>query len=161
MPRTIGTGNIKAWEAEKLINDLAVGGRPYAELATEYGVADQTIAAFAVRNRADIEAKKRDQSSEYGHIWATKKGNAIRVLTMSLEKCWQQIALPDASEVRPQGNEYRAYLKLSKELEREIMDQTGQLYQRVQVDATVIRNPITDFDTIAIDDDGTFHAVKQ
>ena len=74
---------------------------------------------------------------------------------MSLEKCWHQLDLleehaaretetirsvdPDASEVRPHGNEYRAYLKLSKDLEREIMDQTGQLYQRVSLEASVTR----------------------
>jgi hypothetical protein len=120
-----------------------------------------------MRHRADIEAKKRDQSSEYSHIWCTKKGDALRVLSMQLKDCLQQKALleehaaretetirnvdPDASEVLPQGNEYRAYIKLIKDLERELMDQTGQLYQRVAVEPAPVENPLMNAGTIAMD----------
>ena len=59
------------------------------------------------------------------------------------------------------SRELLAYDKEYRALAREIADQCGQLPQRVALEATVTRNPITDFDTIAIDDDGTFYAVKQ
>ena len=178
MPRTAGLSpNIKEWEAERLINDLAVGQKSYPDLAAEYGVVEQSLHQFKHRHRAEVEAKKRDQSSEYGHIWATQKGNRLRGLTDRLEEVVHQIELihehaaretelirtvdPDAAEVKCNSRELLAYDKEYRALAREIADQCGQLPQRVSLDAVVTRNPITDFDTIAIDDDGTFHAVKQ
>ena len=62
MSRTAGRSpNIKAWDVERLINDLALG-RPYSELVNEYGVAEQSLHAFKMRHKADIEAKKQDQA---------------------------------------------------------------------------------------------------
>jgi hypothetical protein len=178
MARTVGLHpNIKEWEAERLINDLAVGEKTYPELAEEYGVVEQSVYQFRSRHRAAIHAKKQDLSSEFGHIWATQKGNRLRGLTDRLEEVVHQIELihehaqretelirtvdPDAAEVRCNSRELLAYDKEYRALAREIADQCGQLPQRVSLETTVTRNPITDFDTIAIDDDGTFYAVKQ
>ena len=68
---------------------------------------------------------------------------------------------PDAAGVRVRGNEYRAYEKEQRALTREIADQTGQLMQRAPVEVNVVRNPLTDFDTIAVDEAGNWHAVQQ
>jgi hypothetical protein len=38
-------------------------------MGEDYGYAEQTISAFAGRHRDEVEAKKRDLSSEFGHIW--------------------------------------------------------------------------------------------
>jgi hypothetical protein len=58
---------------EQLINDLAVGDKSHAELAEEQDVEVQSIAVFRMRHKADIEAKKQEWATEYGHIWSTKK----------------------------------------------------------------------------------------
>src|SRR4249919_412017 len=94
MPRTKGCSpNIKAWRAEQLINDLALGERRYADLAEEHSVAEQTVAYFAVKHRADIEAKKQNWSAQFDHIWSTKKENGLRLLTIRLEEIEHQIEL--------------------------------------------------------------------
>jgi hypothetical protein len=108
---------------------------------------------------------------------ATKVENRLRLLTLRLEEIEHQIELlhdhaqretdyirrvdPDAAEVPVRGNEYRAYEKEQRALTREIADQTGQLMQRAPVQVNVVRNPLTDFDTIAVDEAGNRHAVQQ
>ena len=64
MPRTLTAMGIREWRSEQLINDMAVGEKPDALLATEYDVEEQTIRAFRLRRKADIHARKRDLSSE-------------------------------------------------------------------------------------------------
>jgi hypothetical protein len=65
------------------------------------------------------------------------------------------------SEVPVNGSEYRAYLKEQRALIHEIADQTGQLSARVGKVEVDVKSPLTDFDVIAIDDQGNFHAVQQ
>jgi hypothetical protein len=177
MPKTMGAATIKAWEYERLINDLALGARSHADIAVEYSKAEQTIAAFAMRHRPEVEAKKREQSSEYSHIWSTQKGNRIRVLTARYEELQGLIdALyehaqqetetlrnvePDAADVPVNSKEFNAYHDRQVKLVHQIAEETGQLPQRVALDAVVTRNPITDFDVVVVDDDGNFHAVQQ
>lgn len=175
MPRMAGRSpNIKAWDVERLINDLALG-RPYSELVDEYGLVEQSLHAFKMRHKADVEAKKRDQSSEYSHIWSTRKGNRLRVLTCRLEEVEAQIELlheharrewktisgvdPEASLVPLNSREYLAYVKEQRALLREIADQTGQLPQRVMADVTVAKSPLTAFDTLVMTEDGQLHGV--
>jgi hypothetical protein len=138
-------------------------------------VENQSIRVFRLRHKADIQAKKVDLSSRFSHIWSTKVGNRLRLLTLRLEEIEHQIELlhdharrqtetirnvdPDASEVPVHGPEFRAYEKEQRALTREIADQTGQLLQRAPVEVNVVRSPITDFDTIAVDEAGNWHAV--
>jgi hypothetical protein len=134
MPRTMSSANISAWRMKQLINDLALGEKPHAELATDYDVAGQTVAAFALRHRADINAKKADWASEYDHIWSTRKENRLRVLTCRLEEVEDQIAIikdhaqreyedtlnvsPDAAPVLFNDRVYLAYVKEQRALLR-------------------------------------------
>jgi hypothetical protein len=177
MPRTLTAKGVREWRKEQFINDLALGEKSYEELATDYDVEHQTIRVFAMRHRADVHAKKQDLSSEYSHIWATQKGNRLRGLTDRLEEVVHQIELihehaaretelirtvdPEAAEVKVNSRELLAYDREYRALAREIADQCGQLPQRVTVDAAVIRNPITSFDTVIVDEAGNFHAVHQ
>jgi hypothetical protein len=64
-------------------------------------------------------------------------------------------------EVPVNGPEYRAYEKEQRALIREIADQTGQLPARIGKIEMGIKNPLTDYDVIAIDKDGNIHAVQQ
>jgi hypothetical protein len=68
---------------------------------------------------------------------------------------------PEASEVTVNSREYLAFVKEQRALLREIADQTGQLPQRVAVDLAAARNPITSFDTVALDADGNLLGVVQ
>ena len=177
MPRTMASAGVRAWRMEQLINDLAEGSKTDAELSAEYDMVEQSVRAFKWRHQLDIQAKKNDLSSEYNHIWSTKVGNRLRLLTLRLEEIEHQIELlhdhaqretdyirrvdPDAAEVPVRGNEYRAYETEQRALTREIADQTGQLMQRAPVNVNVVRNTLTDFDTIAVDEAGNWHAVQQ
>jgi hypothetical protein len=174
MPRTLGAASIKAWRMEQLINDLAEGSKSIAELAAEYEVEEQSISFFKMRHKAEIEDKKANWSAQFAHIWSTKVENRIRLLTLRLEEIEHQIELlhdharretemirnvdPEASQVPVNGSELRAYEKEQRALTREIADQTGQL-QRSSVEVNVTKNPITNFDTIAVDESGNWHAV--
>lgn len=177
MPRTLRSAGIRAWRMEKLINDLALGVKPYADLAADHGVEVQTVRLFAMNHRAEVEAKKADWASQYDHIWSTKVENRLRVLTQRLEEIEDQMELlrdharretetirnvdPEASEVLVNGPEYRAYEKEQRALIREIADQTGQLPARIAVDAGPAKGSLADFDVIAVDSSGGFHAVRQ
>lgn len=176
MPRTMRAAGIRAWRHERLINDLALGERPYAELAEEHGVEVQTVRVFAMHHRADIEAKKADWASTYDHIWSTKVENRLRVLLQRVEEIEDQLELladhahretelirtvdPDASEVAVNGPEWRAYEKEQRALLHEIADQTGGLPARV-ARLEVTQNPITNYDVIAMDAEGNLHAVRE
>jgi hypothetical protein len=176
MSRTTGLSpNIRAWRIEQLINDMAEGGKSDEELAAEYDVENQSIRVFRLRHKADIQAKKVDLSSRFSHIWSTKVWNRLRLLTLRLEEIEHQIELlhdhaeretemirnvdPEACQVPVNGSELRAYEKEQRALTREIADQTGQLPQRSSVEVNLTKNPITNFDTIAVDESGNWHAV--
>jgi hypothetical protein len=177
MPRTMGTANIRAWRAEELISDLALNDKTHAELAEIHGVAEQTVAAFRMRHKAEIAAVLAGMVDQYSHIWSTKLGNRLRVLTQRLEEVEGQILLlhdharretetirsvdPEASEVLVISREYLAYVKEQRALLREIADQTGQLPTRVAVDVAAVRNPLTDYDTVAMDANGNLLGVVQ
>jgi hypothetical protein len=177
MPRTKEATNIKAWRMEQLIRDLALGEKSYAELAGEHGVEEQTVRVFKMNHKADIAAVLEDWSNKYDHIWSTKLENRLRVLTQRLEEIEDQMELlrdharretetirnvdPEASEVLVNGPEYRAYEKEQRALIREIADQTGQLPARIAVDAGPAKGSLADFDVIAVDSSGGFHAVRQ
>ena len=120
-------------------------------------------------------AKKQDLSAESSYIWATQKGNRLRVLTVRLEEVEAQIELlheharrewelisgvdPEASPVPLNNREYLAYVKEQRALLREIADQTGQLPQRIAADVTVAKSPLTAFDTLVMTEDGQLHGV--
>jgi hypothetical protein len=126
--------------------------------------------------RPDIQAKKVDLSSQYSHIWSTKVGNRLRLLTLRLEEIEHQIELlhdharretelirtvdPEAAEVPVNGPEFRAYEKEQRALTREIADQSGQLLLRTPVAPVAAWNPLLGIDEIAIDEDGNWHAVR-
>jgi hypothetical protein len=68
---------------------------------------------------------------------------------------------PEASPVPLNSREYLAYVKEQRALLREIADQTGQLPQRVSLEATAAKSGITDFDTVYLDESGNLSAVVQ
>jgi len=78
---------------EQLINDLAEGSKTDAELSTEYDMVEQSVRVFRLRHKADIHAKKVDLSSQFSHIWSTKGGNRLRLLTLRLGEIEHQIEL--------------------------------------------------------------------
>jgi hypothetical protein len=130
-----------------------------------------------MRHKAEIQAVLAGWTDQFDHIWSTKLENRLRLLTCRLEEVEDQIAAlfdharretetirnidPDASAVPVNGSEYRAYVKEQRALAREIADQTGQLPTRAGRLEVDVKNPITDFDVIAMDADGNFHAVQQ
>jgi hypothetical protein len=176
MPRTLHSAGIRAWRYEQLINDLALGEQPHSELAERYNVEVQTVRVFAMNHRADVEARKADWANQYGHIWSTKVENRLRVLTCRLEEIEDQLALlrdharaetemirnvdPEAAEVLVNDRVYLKYVAEQRSLLREIADQTGQLPTRLAVDPTSTRGSLTDWDTIALDANGQWHAVR-
>jgi hypothetical protein len=54
---------------------------------------EQSVRAFKWRHKLDIQAEKKDLRSEYNHIWFTKVGNRLRLLTLRLEEIEHQIEL--------------------------------------------------------------------
>jgi hypothetical protein len=162
---------------EQLINDLAVGDRSDADLAAEYDVEEQSIRVFRMRHKADIAAKKAGWTSQYDHIWSTKLENHVRVLTERWQKIMGQMELleehaqreretirsvdPEASEVPYNSREYLAYTKEERALSHQILEITGQLPQRTVAVTAEVKNPITDYGTIAMDADGNFYGVQQ
>jgi hypothetical protein len=178
MPRTKGAADIKAWRMEQLINDLAEGSKPDEELANDYDIALQSVHAFRLRHKPDIQARKQNWSAKFDHIWSTKVENRLRLLTQRLEEVEYQIQLlhehaeretetirnfdPDASVVPINGAEHRAYAKLQKELAREIAEQSGQLQQRTPApEPEPVKNPLMEASTIAQDAAGNWYVIGQ
>jgi hypothetical protein len=176
MPRTMGALGIRAWRAEQLIRDLALGEKSHINLAEEHDVELQTIAAFKLRHRDAIDAQLADWTSFLDQIWSTRLENRLRVLTQRLEEIEDQLDLlrdharretemirnvdPEASEVLVNGPEYRAYEKEQRALIREIADQTGQLPQRVGKVEVDVKNPLTFGGSIAQDEAGNWYSVQ-
>jgi hypothetical protein len=175
MPRTMRSGGVRAWRMEQLIRDLALGEKPLAELAEIHGLEEQTVRVFKMNHKPEIAAVVADWTSQFDHIWSTKKENRLRVLTQRLEEIEDLIAAlyeharretetirdvdPEASEVPVNGPEYRAYVKEQRALIREISEETGQLPTRVGRIEMEAKSPLTDFDTIALDENGQWHGV--
>jgi hypothetical protein len=96
-------------------------------------------------------------------------------LTERWEQVWHQIDLlheharretetirnidPDASEVPVNDRVLDRYSKLELALSHQILEITGQLPQRVGKVEMEVKNPLTDFDVLAMDADGKLHAV--
>jgi hypothetical protein len=93
MPRTMASAGVTAWRMEQLINDLAEASETDAEFSAEYDMMEQSVRAFKWRHKLDIQAEKKDLRSEYNHIWFTKVGNRLRLLTLRLEEIEHQIEL--------------------------------------------------------------------
>jgi len=124
-----------------------------------------------MNHRPEVEARKADFASEYSHIWSTRLGNRLGIMTQRLEEIEDQLELlrdharrqtemirtvdPDASEVPVHGSEYRAYEKEQRALLREIADQCGQLPTRVAVQTQAA--PLTFGATLVEDEHGQFH----
>jgi hypothetical protein len=177
MPRTKGAKDIRPWDAERMIRDMAVADKSDVELAAEYDVAEQTIRYFRMNHKHEIADVLADWTSKFDHIWSTKKENGLRVLTQRLEEVEDQIAViksharretetirsvdPDASEVPYNGPEYRAYVKVQDALITKIWDATGQLPQRVGKLEMDVKNPLSFGGRIAQDDQGNWYAVQQ
>ena len=154
MPRN-GAAPIRAWRMESLIQNMAVGDRTDAALAEEFGVEVQTVAAFRMRHKADIQAVVAGMADKFGHIWASRKENRIRVLverheqiqelidairedarqaTESLRALAEKTGEEYAGEVLVNGPEFRAYSRDQQKILRDIAEEMGQLMTRAQPD---------------------------
>jgi hypothetical protein len=163
---------------EQLINDLAEGSKPDEELANDYDIALQSVHAFRLRHKPDIQAKKQNWAAKFDHIWSTKVENQARLLTVGLEQVEHQIALlheiaeretesirnidPEASEVPVNGKELRAYMETKRALIRELRDVYGQQQLRAPApEPEPAPNPIMEASTIAQDEAGNWYVVGQ
>jgi hypothetical protein len=112
-----------------------------------------------MREKAEIEAKKANWADQYDNIWSTRLESCPRLLTVRLEEIQHQMQLlRDHARGSGNGPEYRAYEKEQRALVREIADQTGTS-SWVAVDLALVRNPITDYDVLVMEDAGKLHAV--
>jgi hypothetical protein len=59
------------------------------------------------------------------------------------------------------SREYLAYAKEERALSHQILEITGQLPQRTVAVAAEVKNPITDYGTISVDESGNFYGVQQ
>ena len=76
--------NITGARELRLIEELAVGDRSYAELAEAYELSNtSTIANFANRNRQRIAEAARGQADHLRHLWVTRK--EMRIVTYQAE----------------------------------------------------------------------------
>jgi hypothetical protein len=79
MPRTLGARDMRPWDLERLVHDMAVGDKTDPELAEEYNCAEQTIRVHRMNRRHEIVAIRHEYSAQYDHIWSTKLENRLRL----------------------------------------------------------------------------------
>jgi hypothetical protein len=91
--RIRGTSNIKPWDLERLLRDMAVGDKSDAELAAEYDKAEQTIWVIRMNHKAEIAALVTGMVDDISHIWSTRLGNHVRILTQRWERIIGQLML--------------------------------------------------------------------
>ena len=66
---SLGAKNITPWDHECLIRDYVVGDKSTAEMAAEYGYAEQTIRAHRAEHQPEIAAVTAGMVDEFSHIW--------------------------------------------------------------------------------------------
>lgn len=74
----------------QLIADLA-SGKPYAELAEQYGVHTSSIGEFAKKHRAAIIAQQADLENEFAGLWIAKKRARLAAMQDDVEQLDREI----------------------------------------------------------------------
>jgi len=167
---------VQPWRHEQLIRDLALGEKSTAELASDYGVLEQSISVYKLRHKSEVAEAVAGMVDSLGHLWATKMENRLSVLMQRVEEIEEQLELlrdharretelirsvdPSASEVPVNDRAYQSWVKEQRAPLHEIADQCGGLPARV-AKIEVTQNPITNYEVLAMDADGNLHAVRE
>jgi hypothetical protein len=124
-------------------------------VAEKYDRAQQTIANFATRNKAEIRRARQVQSDEYQGLGYAEKWERLAFREQLLRDIEERLKDPDLSHT--QRNRYSA---TADKLLHSIAEERGQLYVRSQLEVDVKGNPFAGIDAVAIDDDGNLHPVR-
>jgi hypothetical protein len=119
---------LRGREKRALILDLAAGDDSYDELAIKAGISYQGVAEFAVRNRPEIQAAKRDMTSDLAGIWPTDKPLCLTDAMRDLDEVNELLEDPNLSHAARRG-----YYSLKIKLRHSIADECGQLPTRTVV----------------------------
>jgi hypothetical protein len=142
----------------ELIRDKALGELTHEQLAEKYGRSLQAINQFSARNADEIRSAKQalvaNADDEYVGIAIAKKLNRIADADQDLADVIELLENGDLSPTQRKG-----YLNLKSKLRREVAEEKGELPVRSRVELQVSGRSLTDFDVIAMDEDGHFHGV--
>lgn len=127
----------------RLINDLALDALTERDLATLYGVAQQSINEFRGRNAHQIATARGAMEDHFSALWIADKVNRLAELEDDVEQINQELAVAPL-EFRP-----RLYLAKARAL-RNAAEELGQLAPK-SVNATIsVRYEIVGVDMDAL-----------
>lgn len=143
----------------ELIQKLAIGEQTHEELAVEFDRTLDAIRQFSSRNKDEIRSAKRALIASTNTEWV---GVAIankfdRISDASQD--WEDIKLLlEDPNLTP--SQRRHYLALKDKLRHSVAEELGELPVRAQLQVDLKHNPLTDYDVLALGDDGQLHPVK-
>jgi hypothetical protein len=119
------TWGLRGRAKRALILDLASGDSTYDVLGPRHGLSHQGVVQFVARNREDIEAAKRDMTSELAGIWHTDKPLRLTDAMQDLDAVNEQLEDPNLTVTQRKG-----LWNLKIRLRHSIADECGQLLTR-------------------------------
>jgi hypothetical protein len=119
------TRGLRGRAKRALILDLAAGDDRYEELGPKHGLSHQGVVQFVSRNRDEIEAAKRDMTSELAGIWPTDKPLRLTDAMQDLDDVNEQLKDPNLTVTQRRG-----LWALKIRLRHSIAEECGQLPTR-------------------------------
>jgi len=133
-----------------------LGVLTHAELGRKFDRHEQAIHQFSARNAAEIgvvrSRNNQDLRERLAEVSIADKAARV-VVDGRLRDDLLALLGDDGLDARTRYQ----YTKTVMALQRAVAEELGDLCS--SIDLAVSKNPITDFDTIVVDDDGSFHAV--
>lgn len=146
--------HIRGEQREALLNDLARADLTHHQLAEKYGKHVQTIAQFAVRNKAEWMVIRSDRNralhERLADIGIADQGRRVAVNGLLRDDLLDQLESDDlsiADRVR--------MTKAAMALNRAVAEELGDLKSRL--DVSVSKTVLDDYREFVIGPDGTFH----
>ena len=147
MPRTHGAKNIVGQRKHGMLRDIAAGALSIDEIATKYGVVDQTVYDMRRRNKPTITAILDDWTNQFSDLVMVQKHNRMAELE---RVAWMWIHRLDALEaeaeqatevmrrVDPEASPVRIPLREQAVCSRELGRIMDQICKEIGQDATTI-----------------------
>lgn len=133
---------ITGWRRLQLIRDLAVSDETQEQIALRIGRSRTTVAQFAGRHRAEIEAIRKADGDALAALWIAQKASRVAEYQADAERLAQELERPvetpdDLDDDRPRGADSPALVRARALVLRSVAEELGQLTQKVDTTSVV------------------------